>query len=63
MIDGAHAEFRSLRSSELSYTENTGKPWIRQSLFAYVSKTLFRQTFLPPKFYTVWYSMSTHYVL
>ena len=31
-----------------------GKPWIRQSFFAIVS-ALFRQTVLPPKFFTIWY--------
>ena len=32
-IDGAHAESRSLQSSELSYTKTTSRPWIRQSFF------------------------------
>ena len=32
-----------------------GKPWIRQSFFANVSKALFRQTFLLPKYFTIRY--------
>ena len=34
-----------------------GKPWIRQKIFANVSKPLFRQTFLPPNFFTIRYSV------
>ena len=59
-LDEVHTqylEFRSLRSSELSCTKNTGKPWIHQSFFANVSKSLFRQTFLPPKFLTIRYNI------
>ena len=44
-LDEVHTrylEFCSLRSLELSYTKNAGKPWIRQS-------------FLLPKFLTIRY--------
>ena len=59
-LDEVHTrylEFRSLRSSELSCTKDTGKSWIHQRFFANVSKSLLRQTFLPPKFITIQYNV------
>ena len=39
----------------MHYNENAGKPWIRQTFSANVSKSQFRQNILPPKFCSIRY--------
>ena len=48
-------EFRSLRSSELSCSKNTGKPWICQKNFHQYFKNTILPSFFATKVFTIQY--------
>ena len=51
-LDGAHTQ--NYRVQGRCTLKNAGKPWIRQSFLPMFQKQyVFRQTYLPPKFFTI----------